>query len=325
LAEPPSVARLFPDLQASIILLILFAGPAQTPVKISRPVRPIFPVALFRLHGESLLSSMKTSIGSIVLLAVLTGSAFATGVGYEDTPVIPGQKWKVHDKSRPNPPVVTPAETFSHNAGAPSDATVLFDGKDLSKWKSVKDGGDSKWLIEDGAMVANAGEDIVTKDKFGDFQLHIEWAAPNPPHGTSQDRGNSGVFMHGLYEVQVLDSYQDKTYADGQAGGLYGQWPPFFNAMKKPGEWNTYDIIFEGPKWDTAGNITKKACMTVIHNGVLLHHKQELNGPTNHRSVTPYPKYDGTGPIRLQYHGHPVHYRNIWIRALGEHDLPETN
>ncbi|HTI72735.1 MAG TPA: DUF1080 domain-containing protein [Candidatus Limnocylindria bacterium] len=265
---------------------------------------------------------MKTPLQSVILSVAFVGSAFATGVGYDDTPVIPGQKWKVHDKARPNPAIVVPAENFSQNAGAPADATVLFDGKDLSHWKAG-DGTEAKWKVEDGVMSASKG-DITTKEKFGDFQLHIEWSAPTPPKGESQGRGNSGVFLHGLYEVQVLDVYQNKTYADGQAGGLYGQWPPLANAIKKPGEWNSYDIIFEGPKWDEAGNISRKASVTVIHNGVVLHHKKEYNGPTNHRSVTPYPKYDGTGPIRLQDHGDPVRYRNIWIRPLGEYDRPEA-
>jgi hypothetical protein len=195
---------------------------------------------------------MKTSFASILLLLALASPALATGVGYEDTPVIPGQKWKVHDKNRPNPPVVTPAETFSQGAGAPADATVLFDGTDLSHWVSTASGGEAKWVVKDGIIIAAKG-DIQTKEKFGDFQLHIEWSSPNPPRGTNQDRGNSGVFLQGYYEVQVLDSYNARTYADGQAGGLYGQWPPLNNASKKPGEWNSYDIIFEAPKWDADG------------------------------------------------------------------------
>ncbi len=250
-------------------------------------------------------------------------AAFAAGVGYDNTPQIPGQKWRVHDKNRPNPPVVAPAETFSHGATAPADAKVLFDGKSLAAWKSGK--GDAKWKVEDGAfVVTKGGGDIETREKFGDFQLHIEWSAPNPPKGDSQGRGNSGIFLHGLYEVQVLDVYNNKTYADGQAGGLYGQWAPLANPMKKPGEWNAYDIIFEGPRFDDAGNVTRKASVTVLHNGVVLHHRQEFNGPTGHQNVPQYFKYDGTGPIRLQDHGDPVRFRNIWIRPLGTYDRPEN-
>lgn len=252
----------------------------------------------------------------------LVSVAFAAGVGYEDTPVIPGQKWKVHDKNRPNPPVVTPAAQFSQGAEAPSDAKVLFDGKSLAAWKSG--GSDAKWKVQDGCFeVVKGTGDIETREKFADFQLHIEWSAPNPPKGDSQGRGNSGIFLHGLYEIQVLDVYNNKTYADGQAGGLYGQWAPLANAMKKPGEWNSYDIVFEGPRFDESGKVTTKATVTVIHNGVVLHHRKELNGPTGHRNVPEYRKYDGTGPIRLQDHGDPVRFRNIWVRPLGTYDRPE--
>ena len=263
---------------------------------------------------------MKTPHLASLALALVSIPAFAAGVGYDDTPQIPGQKWKVHDKARPNPPVVTPAESFSHGAGAPADAVVLFYGTDLSKWKG------GKWKVENGYMEVVKGQGTVeTRDKFGDFQLHIEWAAPNPPRGESQGRGNSGVFLHGMYEIQVLDVYQNKTYADGQAGGLYGQWAPLANARKKPGEWNTYDILFEGPRFDDAGKVTRKASVTVIHNGVVLHHKKEFNSPTGHRNVPEYRKYDGTGPISLQDHGDPVRFRNIWIRPLGEYDRPEQD
>ena len=266
---------------------------------------------------------MKTTRILLPSLLLTSAVAFATGVGYDDTPQIPGQQWKVHDKNRPNPPIVVPAETFSHMAPAPADAIVLFDGKDLSKWKSGS--ADAKWNVADGAFVVTKGAgDIETREKFGDFQLHIEWSAPNPPHGDSQGRGNSGIFLHGLYEVQVLDVYNNKTYADGQAGGLYGQWAPLQNAVKKPGEWNSYDIVFEGPRFDASHAVTRKAAVTVIHNGVVLHHHQEFNGPTGHRNVPKYEWYDSTGPIRLQDHGDPVRYRNVWIRPLGTYDRPET-
>lgn len=267
---------------------------------------------------------MKTALTLSLLVAAAAATAFATGVGYDDTPQIPGQKWKVHDKARPNPPIVTPGATFSHQAPAPADAVVLFNGQDLSKWTGGK--GAPGWKVENGYFEVVKGQgDIQTKESFGDFQLHLEWSAPNPPKGDSQGRGNSGVFLHGLYEVQVLDVFQNKTYADGQAGGLYGMWPPLQNAMKKPGEWNTYDIIFEGPRFSDDGKVTRKASVTVIHNGVVLHHRQEFNGPSGHRNTPQYRKYNSMGPIRLQDHGDPVRFRNIWIRPLGEYDRPETH
>jgi hypothetical protein len=256
------------------------------------------------------------------LLVAAATAVFAAGVGYDNTPQIPGQKWKVHDKARPNPPVITPGATFSHLAPAPSDAKVLFDGKNLDAWKSGNK--EPKWKVENGYFeVVKGGGDIETKEKFADFQLHIEWASPTPPKGDSQGRGNSGVFLHGLYEVQVLDVYKNKTYADGQAGGLYGQWAPLVEASVKPGEWNSYDIIFEGPRFDDAGTVTRKASVTVIHNGAVLHHRQEFTGPSGHQNVPKYVKYDSTGPIRLQDHGDPVRFRNIWIRPIGTYDRPE--
>jgi Domain of Unknown Function (DUF1080) len=244
--------------------------------------------------------------------------ASAQGEGYTDTPIIRGQKWRVHDKERPNPKEVKPGATFSHGAPPPEDATVLFDGTDFSAWE--KDGGGApSWKVENGYVEAAKGS-VHTKQEFGDFQLHIEWASPNPPRGHGQDRGNSGVFLQGRYEVQVLDSYQAKTYADGQAGGLYGQWPPLVNPIKPPGEWNTYDIAFEAPHFDADGKLTKPAYVTVFFNGVCVHNRKELNGPTNHRVSDPYKPYSGMGPIGLQDHGHPVHYRNIWIRPLGQYN-----
>ena len=165
-------------------------------------------------------------------------------LGYDDTPMLPGLPFHVHDPLRPHPPVVTPA---AQSGSAPSDAIVLFDGKDLSQWQS----GRGSWKVAEGYLqvVPGAG-DLATKQKFGDVQLHVEWAAPVEIRGNSQNRGNSGIFLHGRYEVQVLDSYQNPTYADGQAGALYGQWPPLANATRKPGEWQNYDIVFEAPRFE---------------------------------------------------------------------------
>lgn len=244
-------------------------------------------------------------------------------LGYTDTPMIPGQPWHVHDPNRPHPHVVTPGATFSHNAPAPSDATVLFDGKDLSHWQNDK-GGAAAWKVENGYMeVAAKTGNISTKEEFQDFQLHLEFATPAKVQGNSQGRGNSGVFLQGRYEMQVLDSYDNPTYADGQVGAMYGQYPPLANPSKKPGEWQCYDIIFEAPAWDKAGKLIKKACVTSILNGVVMHHKKEYMGPTEHKQVTSYDNvHSSRGPLVLQDHGNPMRFRNIWIRPLGTYDQP---
>ena len=244
-------------------------------------------------------------------------------VGYTDTPLIPGTSWHVHDPSRPHPKIVTPAATFSHNAGAPSDAIVLFDGKDLSKWRSDK-GAAAAWKVENGYMeVTPKAGNIFTREEFSDFQLHFEFATPEKVKGNSQGRGNSGVFIHGIYEVQVLDSSENITYADGQLGSLYGQYPPLANPSKKPGEWSSYDVIFEGPRFDAEGKITRKAAVTVIVNGVVLQHKKEYMGTTKHKEVADYKNVKATrGPIGLQDHGDLMRFRNMWLRPLGEMDKP---
>jgi len=243
--------------------------------------------------------------------------------GYTDTPVIPGQKWRVHDIERPRPRVVTPS---AKPGGPPSDAIVLFDGKDLSKWLSH--GGEQNkttapaWKVKDGyAEVVHEAGDIYTKEKFGDMQLHIEWAAPAEVDGTSQWRGNSGVLLMGHYEIQVLDSYNNPTYADGQAGAIYGQWPPLVNASRKPGEWQTYDIAFEAPRFD-GGKLIKPGYATIFHNGVLLHNRKEIIGRVEHRKVATYLPHDAEEPLALQNHDTLVRYRNIWVRRLTPYDQP---
>jgi hypothetical protein len=153
-------------------------------------------------------------------------------------------------------------------------------------------------------------------DSFGDCQLHVEFAEPNPPKGEDQDRGNSGVFLQGLYEIQVLDSYQSKTYADGQAGAVYGQFPPLVNASRPPGQWQTYDIVFHGPRFDAAGKLLRPAHITVLHNGVLVQDNVEPTGPTGHHKRPPYTAGPDKLPLSLQDHNHPVRYRNIWLREL---------
>jgi hypothetical protein len=246
-------------------------------------------------------------------------AAEAQKLGYKDTPLIPGTEWHVHDGDRPQPRIVTPGKTFSHLAPPPSDAVVLFDGKDFSKWKGEK--GEVGWKIENGYMETTRTGRIRTADEFGDFQLHLEFATPAKVEGSGQGRGNNGVNIYGRYEIQILDSYDNKTYPDGQAGAIYGQCPPLVNASQPPGEWQTYDIIWEGPQWDADGKLTKKANVTVLHNGVVIHHKKELIGNTGHRMVGNYDRpQPPKGYIELYEHGNPVRFRNIWIRPLGEYD-----
>ncbi len=238
--------------------------------------------------------------------------------GYTDTPYLPGNRWRVHDDARPRPEVVSPGKTASD---APSDAIVLFDGTNFDEWIMEKDDAPADWVLGDGYMeVPPKGEGvggyIRTKREFGDVQLHIEWATPKKVEGNSQGRGNSGVFFLGGYELQVLDSYENKSYADGQASAIYGYKPPLVNASRKPGEWQTYDVIFEAPKWDAEGNLLKKAYITVFHNGVLTHHRQPYLGPSGHKKVATYNHPVEKGPIKLQNHNNPTRFRNIWVREL---------
>ncbi len=228
-------------------------------------------------------------------------------------------KWKIHDPNRPLPLVIDPgtASTQDSPGRPPSDAVVLFDGKDLSQWVQKKDGSPAKWKVENGyfEVVPKTG-DLQTREAFGDCQLHVEFAEPSPAKGEDQDRGNSGVFLQGLYETQVLDSYQNKTYADGQAAAIYGQYPPLVNASRPPGQWQTYDIIFHGPRFDASGKLTRPARETVFHNGVLVQDNVELTGPTGHHVRPPYKPGPDKLPLALQDHNHPVRYRNIWLREL---------
>jgi hypothetical protein len=249
--------------------------------------------------------------------------------GFTDTPMLPGLPWHVHDPARPHPPVVTPG---AMPGAAPSDAVVLFDGRDLSHWVQHGTGAasttlvDPKWVLRDGYFETGARTgSLYSRDSFGDIQLHIEWASPAVVVGNSQGRGNSGVFLMGLYEVQVLDSYDNKTYADGTAGAIYGQWPPLANMARKPGEWQTYDIVFEAPRFEN-GKVVKPAFETVIWNGVVVHNHKELMGPTIYRAVASYATPHAPElPLMLQDHNNPVRYRNIWVRRLGTYDTPEKS
>jgi len=220
----------------------------------------------------------------------------------------------------PQPQVVASAtESTQEKAGrAPSDAVVLFDGTDMSKW-SATDKSPTKWEMKDGAMRPVKGSGMIqSKQEFGSCQLHVEFATPQKVEGSGQGRGNSGVFLMGRYEVQVLDSYENKTYPDGQAGALYGRKPPQVNASRKPGEWQTYDIVFHRPVFEN-GKVVKRATFTVFHNGVLIHDHVELSGGTSWRgshSISGYEPHGDKGPIQLQDHGNPVVFRNIWVREL---------
>lgn len=223
-------------------------------------------------------------------------------------------RWKISDRSRPLPPVVTPGAASM----PPSDAIVLFDGKDLSQWESNK-GVPAGWKLVNGAIELVPGSgDIRTKKAFGDCQLHIEWAEPNPPHGKDQGRGNSGVYLMSKYELQVLDSYQNETYADGQAGAIYAQTPPLVNACRPPGEWQTYNIVWHGPRFAGDGKLLRPARITVFQNGVLVQDNTELTGPTDYMHRPPYTPHPLKMPLLLQDHDQPVRFRNIWIRELSE-------
>ncbi len=243
------------------------------------------------------------------------------GIGYDDTPMIPGQDWRVHDSRRPQPRIVTPptASTQKQAGNPPSDAAVLFDGTDTSKWVG-RDGSQAGWKVENDYMeVVPKTGNIQTIDSFGDCHLHVEWAAPVEVKGESQGRGNSGVFLLGLYEVQVLDCYDNPTYADGLTASIYGQFPPLVNACCKPGEWQTYDIFFYSAQFD-GDEVVKPTRITVIQNGLPVHINKECLGPTGHRNLAEYKPHGPTGPVMLQDHGDLVRYRNIWIRNMTDYD-----
>jgi hypothetical protein len=230
---------------------------------------------------------------------------------------MPAQQWPVHSMDRPRPSVVDPGPA-GPPAAAPSDAIVLFDGKDLSQWMGP-DSAPAKWLVQDGAVqVAARTGNIRSRRSFGSMQLHIEWAAPAPPSGESQERGNSGVFLMGMYEIQVLDSYQSVTYADGQAAAMYGQVPPLVNASRPPGQWQTYDIVFHRPRFAPDGSVSSPARLTMLHNGVLVHDNDLFTGRTVHGRRAQYAPHADKLPLALQDHGNPVRYRNIWIRELSD-------
>ncbi len=268
------------------------------------------------------IASAVTALAASLLFAQAKKKGYRTSpTGYSDTPQLPGQQWKVHDIARPKPRVITPG---AQPGMPPSDAVVLFDGRDLSKWMVATKGGlqPADWTVANGYMEVKSGAGtLVSKDKFGDAQIHIEWASPSEITGDSQWRGNSGVLIMNRYEIQVLDSYNNPTYADGQAGSIYGQWPPLVNASRKPGEWQSYDIIFEAPKFE-GEKLVKPAFVTVLHNGVVTQHRKEIVGRMAHRVVGTYAPHGPEEPLALQDHDVPVRYRNIWVRRLTGYDQP---
>jgi hypothetical protein len=237
--------------------------------------------------------------------------------GYTDTPMLPDGKWRVHDSARPYPKVVDPGPIEKQKGfpfAPPEGAIVLFDGKDLSQWTGK--GGKASWKVENGYFEVNRTGGINTKEKFKDFKLHIEWSSPKEVKGDSQGRGNSGVFLQGAYEVQVLDSYKNPTYADGQAASMYGQYPPEVNACRKPGAWQSYDVTFRSARFGKDGKLKKPAVVTVVHNGVTVHDKREYMGTSTHKKVGNYNRKVTEGPISLQDHGNPVRFRNVWLKKL---------
>jgi hypothetical protein len=236
---------------------------------------------------------------------------------------LPGQKWRAHDRSRPQPRKVVPGQPLP-TPGAPSDAIVLFDGKDLSKWTGGGRGGatEPRWKVENGYVeLVPGGGSLTTKESFGDIQLHLEWMTPTGADASrvGQFRGNSGVVFMGQYEVQVLSSYDNPTYADGGAGGIYGLYPPMVNPCMPEGQWNTFDFVFEAPAFDQ-DKVVKRACITLFFNGLVVHNRAELLGATAVLPLAAYKPHAPELPLTLQGHAGPARFRNIWIRRLKGYD-----
>ena len=262
-------------------------------------------------------SYLLLSIGTAVVSLAATSLAASSGpVFYGDAPD-DHHPWAVHDRNRPQPTIVTPG-TFSSQEQAgkpPSDATILFDGTDLSKWLNSKNA-PAEWLVKDGHMEVKPGTgEIHTKAQFGDLQLHLEWAAPTEIKGDSQGRGNSGIFLPGGLEIQVLDCYNNPTYSDGTAGGYYGINPPMANALRPPGQYQVYDIVFRRPVYRD-GKVLDAGYVTVFVNGVLVQDHTPLEGPGGHMGRSKVGPFPERGPLRLQDHGNPMRFRNIWCREL---------
>src|SRR3954447_2945478 len=256
--------------------------------------------------------TLTAALGGIVISAGLVAGQQAP-TGYDDTPMQPNGRWHIHDGKRPQPAIVTPGALSP--APPPQDATVLIGAAaDRSAWQMM-DGAPVTWTMSDGVLETGKGI-IRTRAEFTDYQLHVEFATPKDVKGDSQERGNSGVFLNGKFEIQVLDSYQNRTYADGSASAMYGQFPPLVNASRPAGEWQAYDIVFTSPRFTAGGTLDTPAVVTVLHNSIVVHANRAFWGPTAHKKIDPYTPDNARGPIALQDHGNPIRYRNIWIRPL---------
>jgi len=273
----------------------------------------------YRIWLVSLALCSVWTISAAPIGAELVKRKTPTGVivGYKDTPLLPwtGGKYHVHDPDRPVPKHVEtdPADTGDEPGKAPSDAVVLFDGRDLSRFKT------SSWKVENGYVEVGKGS-LETKEAFGDCQLHLEWMAPTTPAGHMMNRGNSGVLLMGRYEIQIFDSHPmhaEQIYPDGQAASIYGQTPPLVNACRRPGQWQSFDIIFAAPVFQDE-KLLKPAKVTMLHNGVLVHSNQQIMGPMTHRRIIPYQPHAAKLPLVLQGHGSPLRFRNLWIRPLSQ-------
>lgn len=240
---------------------------------------------------------------NIVIAVAVILSVLRWGAALQAQEYLSGMEWAEPKVIDPGPP-----------GGPPSDAVVLFDGKDMSQWSNA-----DKWIVRDGVVISGPGE-VRSKAEFGDCQVHVEWASDTEIKGSGQGRSNSGVFLMGRYELQVLDSYENPTYFDGQCGAIYKQHPPLVNASRKPGEWQSYDVIWKGPRFDEDGKLVSPAFITVLHNGVLVQDHFQLEGDTPFNRPPAYKAHPDKGPIGLQYHGNAVRFRNIWVRELKELD-----
>ena len=267
----------------------------------------------------TLMKSVSLLLMAMITAPVITSSAASSGSPFYGDPPDEHHPWAIHDQNRPQPTIVTPGSFSSQQQPGqpPSDARILFDGSDLSKWRATREGnGPAKWTVRDGYVeVAPGAGDIVTAEQFGDCQLHVEWAAPTEVKGSSQGRGNSGIFLMGICEIQVLDCYDNVTYADGQAASVYGVNPPMANALRPPGQFQVYDIVFRRPIFKD-GKELDPGYATVFVNGVLVQDHARLEGATGHMRRTQAGPFPEKGPLKLQDHGNPVRFRNIWYRPL---------
>ncbi|NHE56102.1 3-keto-disaccharide hydrolase [Cyclobacterium plantarum] len=245
-------------------------------------------------------------------LALLCGVFFSTAVlAQQNQTKLPPEATEFYE------PEVKPVTPGKENHLPPADAIVLFDGNDLNAWVSDRDGSFPKWNVENGILtVAPKTGGIKSKEVFGDVQVHIEWRSPSEVSGNGQGRGNSGFFFMGKYELQILDSYDNKTYSNGQAASIYKQHPPLVNAMRPPGEWNTYDAVFTAPRFNSNGMLISPARITVFHNGILVQNNVELKGPTEYIGIPNYVAHPEQLPFHIQDHSNPVSFRNIWARKL---------